>query len=225
MTPYKGTGYSIDSNEGIWNANLNNCTAKPGPPRRGSRKATSRYRPTDTQVDIRNEMVGTMMDMGMKIELHHHEVATAGQAEIGMRFDTLNEHGRQDHEVQVRGQERGRTATARPPPSCPSPYSATTAAACTCTRACGRAASPCSSTRTATACSAKTALYYIGGLLTHAHALLGVLRAEHQLLQETRARLRSTCEPRVLQQEQERCSAHTHVLGQPEDQAYRVQAA
>ena len=45
--------------------------------------------PTDTQQDMRTEMVLTMEKLGIEIEAHHHEVATAGQAEIDMQFDTL----------------------------------------------------------------------------------------------------------------------------------------
>jgi len=43
----------------------------------------------DTQQDIRSEMVQLMVEAGIHIEKHHHEVATAGQAEIDMRFDSL----------------------------------------------------------------------------------------------------------------------------------------
>ena len=46
--------------------------------------------PTDTQQDIRSEMVKMMSEVfGIIIEKHHHEVATAGQAEIDMRYSTL----------------------------------------------------------------------------------------------------------------------------------------
>ena len=45
--------------------------------------------PNDTQQDIRTEIVLIMEQLGLKIEKHHHEVATAGQAEIDFRFDTL----------------------------------------------------------------------------------------------------------------------------------------
>src|SRR3989442_3574546 len=45
--------------------------------------------PADTQQDIRTEMVLVMEQLGVKIERQHHEVATAGQAEIDYRFDTL----------------------------------------------------------------------------------------------------------------------------------------
>ena len=54
-----------------------------------SRRATSRSRPTDHFQDLRSEMVSALEGAGVEIEIHHHEVATAGQAEIDMRFDTL----------------------------------------------------------------------------------------------------------------------------------------
>ena len=45
--------------------------------------------PTDSQVNLRTEMVMEMQKCGIYIEREHHEVATAGQAEIDMRFDSL----------------------------------------------------------------------------------------------------------------------------------------
>ena len=45
--------------------------------------------PADTQQDIRTEMCLVMEELGVQIERQHHEVATAGQAEIDYRFDTL----------------------------------------------------------------------------------------------------------------------------------------
>ncbi|PDO11467.1 MAG: type I glutamate--ammonia ligase [Candidatus Reconcilbacillus cellulovorans] len=45
--------------------------------------------PTDTQQDIRSEICQLLMDTGLRVERHHHEVATAGQGEINFRFDTL----------------------------------------------------------------------------------------------------------------------------------------
>ena len=56
---------------------------------RATRKATSRSPPTDTQQDIRTEMCRVMESVGIQVERQHHEVATAGQAEIDMRFDSL----------------------------------------------------------------------------------------------------------------------------------------
>ncbi|MFN0089310.1 MAG: type I glutamate--ammonia ligase [Acidimicrobiales bacterium] len=45
--------------------------------------------PMDHFQDLRSEMVTCMENCGIEIEIHHHEVATGGQAEIDMRFDTM----------------------------------------------------------------------------------------------------------------------------------------
>src|SRR6202051_426970 len=82
-----GTFYSVDSEEAVWN------TGREEMPNLGYK---IRYKegyfpvaPTDTQQDIRTEMCLVMESLGIKIERQHHEVATAGQAEIDFRFDTL----------------------------------------------------------------------------------------------------------------------------------------
>ncbi len=49
--------------------------------------------PTDSQQDIRADMVREMEKLGMRVEKHHHEVATAGQAEIDMRYASLVKMG------------------------------------------------------------------------------------------------------------------------------------
>jgi glutamine synthetase len=79
--------YYIDSVEGQWN------TGKEERPNLGYK---ARYKegyfpvpPTDSMADIRTEMVLTMEKIGIAVEAQHHEVATAGQAEIDMRFNTL----------------------------------------------------------------------------------------------------------------------------------------
>ena len=45
--------------------------------------------PHDSIQDVRSEMLLTMIKAGIEMEVHHHEVATAGQCEIDMRFDSL----------------------------------------------------------------------------------------------------------------------------------------
>jgi glutamine synthetase len=82
-----GTFYSVDSEEGIWNSGREeqpNLGYKIRP-----KEGYFPVSPNDTQQDIRTEMVLTMEQLGVPIERQHHEVATAGQAEIDYRFDTL----------------------------------------------------------------------------------------------------------------------------------------
>jgi glutamine synthetase len=79
--------YFVDSVEGSWNSGkeeLPNLGYKPRP-----KEGYFPVPPHDTLQDIRSEMILAMESVGIKIEVHHHEVATAGQCEIDMRFDTL----------------------------------------------------------------------------------------------------------------------------------------
>jgi glutamine synthetase len=84
----QNSGYFfIDSVEGQWN------TGRAENPNLGYKP---RYKegyfpvpPTDSMHDLRTEMVLTMQQVGIQVEAQHHEVATAGQAEIDMKFNTL----------------------------------------------------------------------------------------------------------------------------------------
>ena len=79
--------YFIDSEEGAWNsgsADGQNLGYKPRP-----KEGYFPVPPTDSLQEIRNEMVLTMEKVGITVEVHHHEVATAGQCEIDMRFDKM----------------------------------------------------------------------------------------------------------------------------------------
>ena len=49
--------------------------------------------PIDAHQDLRSEMVKYLKSVGLDIEMHHHEVGTAGQAEIGLRYNTLINQG------------------------------------------------------------------------------------------------------------------------------------
>jgi glutamine synthetase len=78
--------YFVDAEEGRWNTGREERNLGYRP----------RYKegyfpvpPTDHYMDLRAEMVETMVACGLHIECHHHEVATGGQCEIDQRFDTL----------------------------------------------------------------------------------------------------------------------------------------
>jgi glutamine synthetase len=79
--------YKIDSVEGAWN------TARFEEPNLGYKPSFKGgyfpVSPTDTYHDLRGEMVAEMRKVGIVIEAHHHEVATAGQSEIDMKFDEI----------------------------------------------------------------------------------------------------------------------------------------
>ena len=78
--------YHIDSDEGVWNMGQDGVNLG------GKIRHKEGYfpvPPTDTQQDIRTEMILEMEKVGIAVEKHHHEVATAGQAEIDIRFDSL----------------------------------------------------------------------------------------------------------------------------------------
>ena len=79
--------YYLDSIEGEWN------TGRQENPNLGYK---ARYKegyfpvpPHDSHQDLRSEMVKVLMGAGIGVEVHHHEVASGGQAEIDMRFDSL----------------------------------------------------------------------------------------------------------------------------------------
>jgi len=79
--------YYIDSQEGWWNSGKDMAPnlGSQIPPKRGYFPVP----PTDTLQDVRSRIVLALESVGVPVEVHHHEVATAGQAEIDMRFGPL----------------------------------------------------------------------------------------------------------------------------------------
>jgi glutamine synthetase len=80
--------YHLDSIEGQWNTGREEGGANKGYKTRYKRGYFP-LPPSDTLQDVRSEMVVTMEKIGIQVEAHHHEVASAGQVEIDMRFTTL----------------------------------------------------------------------------------------------------------------------------------------
>ncbi len=84
----RGSFYSIDSDESSWNSAKvfedGNIGHRPG-----VKGGYFPVPPVDSLQDLRSTMCMVMEEMGLPVEVHHHEVATAGQCEIGTRFDTL----------------------------------------------------------------------------------------------------------------------------------------
>ena len=110
--------YHIDSEEGIWNS---------GSPRLPNLGYRPRHKegyfpvpPMDHLQDLRSRMILAMGAAGVDVEVHHHEVGTAGQAEIDMRFKTLTRMADQvmiyKYLVKNVSQQHGFTATFMPKP-------------------------------------------------------------------------------------------------------------
>ena len=111
--------YSIDSEAGAWNTGR----TEDG----GNRGYKVKYKggyfpvaPTDHFGDLRDEIVTIMERLGMKVERAHHEVGTAGQAEINWRFDTLSRSAddvmKFKYIVKNVAWQHGKTATFMPKP-------------------------------------------------------------------------------------------------------------
>src|SRR3984893_10253378 len=85
--------YHIDSEEGIWNSGKNSEPNLAFRPRH--KEGYFPVPPIDKFQNLRSEIMLKLIEAGVHVEVQHHEVGTAGQAEIDMRFDTLTKMGAQ----------------------------------------------------------------------------------------------------------------------------------
>ena len=83
-----GAGYSIASEEAAWASSHSFEDGNIGH-RPGVKGGYFPVPPVDSLHDIRAAMCAAMTQMGLPVEVHHHEVGTAGQCEIGVKFNTL----------------------------------------------------------------------------------------------------------------------------------------
>jgi glutamine synthetase len=83
-----GAAYEIESKEAAWSSDRDYEEGNMGH-RPGVKGGYFPVPPVDAMQDVRSAMCLAMADMGLQVEVHHHEVGTAGQGEIGTRFDTL----------------------------------------------------------------------------------------------------------------------------------------
>ena len=84
----QGASYAINSEEAAWASNDSFDEGNTGH-RPGVKGGYFPVPPVDSLHDIRAAMCSAMEQMGLDVEVHHHEVGTAGQCEIGIRFNTL----------------------------------------------------------------------------------------------------------------------------------------
>lgn len=163
--------YFIDSTEGCWN------TGREENPNLGYKP---RYKegyfpvaPTDSMQDLRNEMVMTMIEAGLPVECQHHEVATAGQAEIDMKFGSLTRMADNlmmfKYIVKNVARKNNMTATFMPKPIFQDNGSGMHVH-----QSLWKDGKPLFYDEKGYARLSETALYYIGGLLKHAPALTAI---------------------------------------------------
>ncbi|GGA38474.1 type I glutamate--ammonia ligase [Paenibacillus physcomitrellae] len=162
--------YSVDSEEASWNSGRNeeggNLAFKV--PVKGGYVPVA---PTDKGQDLRSEMCRLLEEAGLVVERHHHEVATAGQAEINFRFDTLLKTAdnlmKYKYIVQNTAYKAGKVATFMP-----KPLFGDNGSGMHVHQSIFNGSEPLFYEKGAYANLSETALHYIGGILYHAPALI-----------------------------------------------------
>jgi glutamine synthetase len=166
------SSYFVDSSEAIWNTNRKEEGGNLGfkIPIKGGYVPVA---PADSQQDIRSEMVRLLQETGLRVERHHHEVATAGQAEINFRFDTLTKTAdnlmKYKYIVHNVARQYGKVATFMP-----KPLFGDNGSGMHVHQSIFKEGEPLFYEKGAYANLSKTALYYIGGILYHAPALIAL---------------------------------------------------
>ncbi|BAH45902.1 glutamine synthetase [Brevibacillus brevis NBRC 100599] len=165
-----GSFFHIDSEEAFWN------TGKEGQNLGYKVRNKGGYfpvQPTDSQMDIRNEMCTLMTKCGLHVERHHHEVATAGQGEINFRFDTLTRTADNlllfKYIVRNVAAKHGKTATFMP-----KPIVGDNGSGMHVHQSLFNGDTPLFYEQGGYANLSETALHYIGGILHHAPALIAL---------------------------------------------------
>ncbi|MEH2453341.1 type I glutamate--ammonia ligase [Nostoc sp.] len=164
--------YFLDSEEGAWNSGK----YEKGKPNLGYKPRFKEgyfpVSPTDSFQDIRTEMLLTMAQLGVPIEKHHHEVATGGQCELGFKFGKLIEAADwlmiYKYVIKNVAKKYGKTVTFMP-----KPIFGDNGSGMHCHQSIWRDGQPLFAGDKYAGLS-DMALYYIGGLLKHAPALLAI---------------------------------------------------
>jgi len=164
--------YFIDSPEGFWNSGAE--LSRLGPNLGGQIPAKRGYfpvPPTDSLQDIRSKMVLAMESIGIVVEVHHHEVGTAGQCEIDMKFQPLTKMADQvmayKYLIKNVARQHGMSATFMP-----KPLFGDNGSGMHVHQSLWKDGNTVMFDDAGYAQLSDTARYYIGGLLKHAPALL-----------------------------------------------------
>ncbi|MEO3943882.1 type I glutamate--ammonia ligase [Gorillibacterium sp. CAU 1737] len=164
--------YEVDSEEAVWNTGRKEEGGNLGFKVR-QKGGYVPVAPMDSQQDIRSEMCRLLIESGLRIERHHHEVATAGQAEINFRFDTLTKTAdnllKYKYIVHNTARQWGKVATFMP-----KPLFGDNGSGMHVHQSIFNGDSPLFYEKGAYANLSEMALYYIGGILHHAPALIAL---------------------------------------------------
>ncbi len=160
--------YYVDSGEGHWNSGK----AGPGYTVR-EKEGYFPPSPHDTLSDLRTEMVLTLERLGIPCEFHHHEVASGGQCEIDLRYETLTRMADQimvyKYVVKNVARRAGKTVTFMP-----KPIFGDNGSGMHCHQSLWLEGEPLMADTSGYAGLSQLARSYIGGLLAHAPALLAL---------------------------------------------------
>jgi glutamine synthetase len=164
--------YEVDSEEAGWNTGRKEEGGNLGFKVR-TKGGYVPVAPTDSQQDIRSEICRLLMDAGLRIERHHHEVATAGQGEINFRFDTLTKTADNlmmyKYIIHNTARQWGKVATFMP-----KPLFGDNGSGMHVHQSIFDGDTPLFYEKGAYANLSETAMYYIGGILHHAPALIAI---------------------------------------------------
>lgn len=163
--------YKVDSSEGLWNTGRGEPGGNLGYKIR-NKQGYFPVPPLDSFQDIRTEMLLTMAELGVPIEKHHHEVATGGQAELGIKFGEIIQAADYvmiyKYVVKNVARKYGKTVTFMP-----KPIFGDNGTGMHTHQSIWKGGQPIFAGGEYAGLS-KTALHYIGGLLKHAPALLAI---------------------------------------------------
>ena len=118
-TDISGSFYRIESGEAEWSSDIEYPEGNVGH-RPGIKGGYFPVPPVDSLADLRSTMCRILEQMGVPVEVHHHEVGTAGQCEIGTRFNSLTRKADElmmlKYVVRNTAHQFGHTATFMPKP-------------------------------------------------------------------------------------------------------------
>ena len=164
--------YYIDSEEGFWNSGDGTKPNLGYKPR--YKEGYFPVAPMDHLQDIRSEMLRTLEKLGVVMEIHHHEVGTAGQTEMDMRYTTLTKMADQvltyKYVIKNVARKYGKTAT-----TMPKPIFMDNGSGMHTHQSLWKGGKNLFYDKKGYALISQTAKYYIGGLLKHAYALCGFI--------------------------------------------------